>query len=65
LQVVSFELDGATYNNSLAGYGNCPNSNTAVNQAGNNASKIWENIYLADAQTRLNAISGSFNWTIG
>jgi hypothetical protein len=53
-----------TFNNSLAGYYDCPNSNTAVSQGGNNASLIWESIYLANATARLHAEAPGFNWTL-
>lgn len=52
------------FNNSLAGYYQCNNSNAAVSAGGNNASLIWENIYLANATRRLNSMSTGFNWTI-
>ena len=52
------------YNNSLAGYFQCNNSNSAVNAAGTNASVVWEKIYLQNATARLNALSPGFNWTI-
>lgn len=51
-------------NNSLAGYDQCNNSNTYVSTGGNNASRIWENTYLADATERLKALSGGYNWTV-
>lgn len=62
--VVAIEASTGTWNNTLAGYFNCPNSNTAVNQGGNNATTQWSNIYLANATARLNALSPGFNWTI-
>ncbi|ETN43295.1 uncharacterized protein HMPREF1541_02454 [Cyphellophora europaea CBS 101466] len=51
-------------NNSLAGYFGCNNSNTYVSTGGNNASRIWENKYLANATQRLKALSGGYNWTV-
>lgn len=60
--VVSIEGDGQTWNNSLAGYDNCNNSNTGVSSGGTNASQIWENTYLANAVKRLNANSKGFTW---
>lgn len=51
-------------NVTLAGYDNCNNSNTAVNNGGANASAIWVGTYLKNATARFNAISGGkFNWT--
>ena len=52
------------YNNSLAGYMQCKNSNDYHSSAGSNASLIWENIYLANATQRLRALSGGYKWTI-
>jgi hypothetical protein len=52
------------FNNSLAGYQNCPNSNTYRSTGGNNATKIWSNVYLANATERLGAQAPGFNWTI-
>ena len=58
--VVSIEGNG--FNNSLAGYDNCNNSNIGVATGGNNASLIWEKAYLADAVERLNKDSKGFKW---
>lgn len=52
------------FNNSLAGYFQCNNSNTGVSSGGSNASIIWENIYLANATRRFNSMSTGFNWTV-
>ncbi|RMZ77021.1 hypothetical protein DV738_g4590, partial [Chaetothyriales sp. CBS 135597] len=52
------------FNNSLAGYYQCNNSNSYVSTGGSNASLIWEAIYLADARERLTKQSGGYNWTI-
>lgn len=51
------------YNNSLAGYYQCNNSNSYHATAGTNASLVWESIYLADAVKRLSALSGDYEWT--
>lgn len=56
------EMNG--FNNSLAGYYQCNNSNSYQSTGGNNASLIWENIYLADATKRLKALAGGYNWTV-
>ena len=60
--VVSIEGDDSNWNNSLAGYDNCNNSNTAVATGGTNASLIWQKTYLADAVKRLNKDSKGFKW---
>ncbi|KAK5086378.1 hypothetical protein LTR05_003546 [Lithohypha guttulata] len=52
------------FNNSLAGYFQCNNSNNYRSTAGNNASLVWENIYLKNATQRLRALSGNYNWTV-
>ena len=52
------------FNNSLAGYFQCNNSNTYVSTGGNNASLIWENIYLKNATERLKNMAGGYNWTV-
>lgn len=52
------------FNNSLAGYENCPNSNTFVSQGGNNATKEWASVYLANATQRLEEFAPGFNWTV-
>ena len=52
------------FNNSLAGYFQCNNSNNYYSTGGNNASRIWENIYLANATERLKALAGGYNWTV-
>ena len=57
-------IEGDGYNNSLAGYDNCNNSNTAVAAGGTNASLIWENKYLANATARFQALSGNFKWNV-
>ncbi|KAJ9602984.1 hypothetical protein H2200_012279 [Cladophialophora chaetospira] len=43
---------------------NCNNSNNYLSTGGNNASLIWENIYLAKATKRLKALAGGYNWTL-
>lgn len=53
-----------TFNNSLAGYQNCPNANNFRSFGGNNATKEWTGIYLANATERLHAQAPGFNWTI-
>ena len=55
-----------SFNNSLAGYLNCPNSKLPVNRGGTNASKEWQAIYLKNATQRLQSLSpdSSFEWNI-
>lgn len=62
LEVIIEDPKGS--NNSLAGYFGCNNSNTYVSTGGNNASRIWENEYLANATERLSALTEGYNWTI-
>jgi hypothetical protein len=52
------------FNNTLAGYFQCNNSNTYVSTGGNNASLIWESIYLKNATARLKKLAGGYNWTV-
>jgi len=56
-------IDQIFYNNSLSGYNQCNDSNTYVSEGGDNASAIWEAIYLKNAQARFNAL-GNYNWSI-
>ena len=51
------------WNNTLAGYYNCPNSDLYVNEGGTNATTKWYEIYLADATKRLHKLAPGFNWT--
>ena len=61
-------VDIKGFNNSLAGRRQCPNTQNppnGVNLGGTNASEVWQDIYLKDAQERLQQWSGdSFSWTI-
>ena len=59
---VIIEQDG--FNDTLAGYDNCNNSNTGVSAGGANASAIWEAIYLQNATARFQQLAGGFNWTL-
>lgn len=52
------------FNNSLAGYFQCNNSDLAVNEGGTNASIVWENIYLQNATQRLQALSPNFKLNV-
>jgi hypothetical protein len=57
-------IESYGFNNSLAGYDNCANSNTYRNRGGVNASLEWVNIYLQDATTRLQSMIEGYHWTI-
>ncbi|KAL9583294.1 MAG: hypothetical protein Q9212_002795 [Teloschistes hypoglaucus] len=57
-------IEQPNFNNSLAGYFQCNNSNAAVNAGGNNASTVWENIYLQNATKRLQALSPNFKLNV-
>lgn len=61
--VLAIETEDATWNNTLAGYFNCPNSGDYVNEGGSNATETWYEIYLADATKRLKANAPGFPWT--
>jgi hypothetical protein len=52
------------FNNSLAGYFQCPNANLGVSLAGNNASTQWASVYLANATQRIRSQIKGYNWTI-
>ena len=56
-------LENPGFNNSLAGYFQCNNSNLGVSEGGTNASQIWEETYLADAIKRFQAVTKGYNWT--
>ena len=56
-------IDQIDYNNSLSGYNQCPNANNYISEGGDNASVLFEDIYLKEAQARFNAL-GNYNWSI-
>jgi len=56
-------IEQSGFNNSLAGYFQCNNSNTGQSAGGTNASLIWEGIYLANAVKRLQPLIPSVNVT--
>lgn len=58
---VIIEADG--FNNSLAGYDNCPNSNSFRNKGGIDAMNEWAEIYTKDATARLAPLIEGYNWT--
>ena len=49
-------IEKEKYNNSLAGYELCPNSDGYQSMGGDNASAEWQKVYLKDATKRLNAL---------
>lgn len=58
-------IESTGYNNSLAGYDNCPNANNYRSAGGNNATNQWVAIYLQNATARFQSmVSPEFNWTI-
>lgn len=57
-------IDQSPFNNSLAGYNNCPNANNYRSEGGDNASTIWEETYLKDATARFQALTKGYDWTI-
>lgn len=61
--VVGIEFDTGIWNNTLAGYDNCNNSNTYVSTGGNNATSEWYNIYLANATARFNSHVTGLNFS--
>ena len=52
------------FNNSLAGYDNCNNSNSDRNKGGTNATMEYVGVYLEDATKRLQGMITDFEWTI-
>ena len=52
------------FNNSLAGYDNCKNSNNNRNSGGIEAAQEWVAIYLQDATKRFQGMIIDFEWTI-
>ena len=52
------------YNNTLAGYFQCNNSNNFRSAGGANASASWAQIYLKNATARFRNQSGNYNWTV-
>ncbi|KIN04795.1 hypothetical protein OIDMADRAFT_157125 [Oidiodendron maius Zn] len=52
------------FNNSLAGYDNCYNSNNYRSAGGNNATREWVNVYLQEATKRFQSMIEGFDWTV-
>jgi Histidine phosphatase superfamily (branch 2) len=57
-------LEQLGFNNSLAGYYDCPNNENATYSYGNIALAEWETIYLANATTRINSMITGLNFTV-
>jgi Histidine phosphatase superfamily (branch 2) len=57
-------IEGDGFNNSLAGYDNCNNSNLPVNAGGYNASATWFDRYLRNATERLRDMISGYDWTV-
>lgn len=62
--VLAIENTTGVWNNTLAGYDNCKNSNLPVNAGGTNATNQWAAIYLANATARLSPYAPGFNLTV-
>ncbi|KAI9741394.1 MAG: hypothetical protein M1834_003111 [Cirrosporium novae-zelandiae] len=62
--IIEGDYGTGVWNNSLAGYYNCENSNLYQSQGGENASEIWVATYLANATKRFQKLAGGYNWTI-
>lgn len=62
--VLAIEGNTGVWNNTLAGYDNCANSNNFRSAGGNNATNAWTNIYLANATARLQKLAPGFDWTV-
>jgi hypothetical protein len=56
-------IEGDGFNNSLAGYYQCPNSHKEASGGGKKATYQYVDIYLADAAKRFNLWSDDFVWT--
>ncbi|KAI9714359.1 MAG: hypothetical protein M1820_000320 [Bogoriella megaspora] len=52
------------YNNSMAGYFQCNNSNEAVSEGGNTALAQWASVYLANATARLAPLAPGLNLNV-
>jgi histidine phosphatase superfamily protein (branch 2) len=59
---VIIEANG--FNNSLAGYDNCKNSNNYRSAGGVNATAEWVAIYLQNATTRFQSMIQGIDWTL-
>lgn len=57
-------IEETGFNNSLAGYKNCPNSSNWRNSGGRNATDTWVNVYLQEATKRLGKLVEGYVWTV-
>jgi hypothetical protein len=57
-------IEQTNFNNSLAGYDNCPNSNLPVSGGGQNATLAFVVQYLQNATERFQSYITGFDWTI-
>jgi Histidine phosphatase superfamily (branch 2) len=57
-------IEDSGFNNSLAGYFKCPNSDYKVSSSGDKAKAQWTSIYLKDATKRIQSQITGFNWTL-
>jgi hypothetical protein len=57
-------LEENGFNNSLAGYDNCNNSNNYRSAGGYNATREWVNVYLQDATKRFQSMIEGLDWTV-
>ncbi|KAK4181039.1 putative 3-phytase A precursor [Triangularia setosa] len=55
-------IEGAGYNNSLAGYMNCPNGGKV--DGGSKAQERWMGVYLQNATERLGKLVKGYKWTV-
>ncbi|KAB5536500.1 acid phosphatase [Coniochaeta sp. 2T2.1] len=56
-------IEQDTFNNSLAGWLNCPNGHKAP-RLGTEAQKVWVETYLQNATERLKQYVDGYNWTV-
>lgn len=57
-------IEQTGYNNTLAGYEECPNSNLPVSAGGTNATNAWVSVYLQNATARFQKLIPGYNWTL-
>jgi hypothetical protein len=57
-------IEQSGFNNSLAGYDNCANSNNYRSAGGTNATIQWVSTYLQNATARFQRLIPGFDWTI-
>lgn len=61
---IEFIIDETGFNNSLAGYNACNNSNNYRTSSGANVSAAWEKQYTVAAIDRFNADTKGFTWNV-